>query len=87
MASLLNFVARALFVVAFLVLLVGLLFLGLVIGLVWWLVALITGRQRPQAKVWVNRFQQQAAEQMRRRGMAPGRASGEVIDAEVREIR
>lgn len=87
MASFLNVVARALFVIAFLVLLVGLLFLGLVVGLVWWLVALITGRQRPQAKVWVSRFQQQAAEQMRRRGMAARQPAGEVVDAEVREIR
>lgn len=84
MASLLNFIARTLFVLAFLVLLLGLLILGLAIGLVWWLVALLTGRQRPQARVWASRFQQQAAQHMRRRGMAP---QGEVIDAEVREIR
>ncbi len=86
MASLLNFIARTLFVFAFLVLLLGLLFLGSVIGLIWWLAALLTGRQRPQAKVWVNRFQQQAAQHMRR-GAAPHRDGGEVVDAEVREIR
>lgn len=82
MATVLNFIARAVFVLAALVLLVVLLGVGLVVGVVWWLVATLTGGRKPQARVWVNRMQEQA-DQFRRRG--PGR--GEVVDAEVREIR
>lgn len=87
MASLLNFILRAVFLVAFLVLLAGLLVVGTVVGLVWWLVALVTGGRRPVARVWVDRFQQQAARHMRRGtgGAAAGR--GEVVEAEVREVR
>jgi hypothetical protein len=82
MASVLNFIARAVFVVAAVVLLVVLLGVGLVVGLVWWLVATLTGGRKPQAKVWVNRMQQQA-QAVRRRAQG----QGEVVEAEVREIR
>ena len=86
MSSVLHFIARVVFILAALLLLGVLLTVGLVVGLVWWLVAMVTGGRKPQAKVWVSRMQQQAqaqAQAFRRR--APGQ--GEVVDAEVREIR
>lgn len=82
MASVLNLLARIVFVASAVVLLVALLALGLLVGLVWWLVALLTGRRRPQARVWMGRMQQQAADIRRR-----ARGQGEVVEAEVREIR
>lgn len=86
MSAVLHFIARVVFVLAALLLLGVLLTVGLVVGLVWWVVALLTGGRRPQAKVWVSRMQQQAqaqAQAFRRR--APVR--GEVVDAEVREVK
>lgn len=87
MTALLNLIARLLFAVAFVVLLFGLLTLGLAVGLVLWIVALLTGRRRQAPQVWVSRMRQRA-EAMRpgRPGQAP-RGNGEVVDAEVREIR
>lgn len=82
MASVLNLLARIVFVASAMVLLLALLVLGLVLGLVWWLVALLTGRRRPDARIWVGRMQQQAQEFRRR-----ARGQGEVVEAEVREIR
>lgn len=88
MTALLNLIARLLFAVAFVVLLFGLLTLGLAVGLVLWIVALLTGRRRQAPQVWVSRMRKQA-EAMRpgRPGRATQRGNGEVVDAEVREIR
>ena len=84
MATVLNFIVRFVFIVFLTVFLLGLLAVGLLVGLVWWLVAAITGRKRPAARVWVDRFQAQAQQGMRRaRGE---RGQGEVIDAQVREL-
>lgn len=80
MSTLLNTLARLIFAAAFVVLLLALLAVGLVVGLTLWLVALLTGRRRPAPQDWVQRMRQQAE------AMRP-RAKGEVIDAEVREIR
>jgi hypothetical protein len=84
MASVLNFIVRLIFVLALAVMLFGLLAVGLVVGLLWWLAALLTGRKRPAARVWVNRFQEQAQQGMRRANK--GREQGEVVDAQVREL-
>lgn len=83
MAAVLQFLARLVFLAAALLLLLVLLGLGLVVALVWWLVAALTGTRRPPARVWAERMQRQA------RGFARGRRAGggEVVDADVREIR
>lgn len=83
MSQVLNLIARLVFVAAVVLLLLGLLAVGLVLGLVWWLVALLTGRQRPSPQIWVQRFQQQARGAMRPRDPA----RGEVIDVDVKEVR
>ncbi len=84
MASVLHFIARLVFILAVTVLLLGLLAVGLVIGVLWWLAALVTGRKRPAARVWMGRFQEQAQQGMRRANASRGK--GEVIDAQVREL-
>lgn len=84
MASVLHFIARLIFVLALTVMLLGLLAVGLVVGLLWWLAALLTGRKRPAARVWMSRFQQHAQQGMRKAGARQGQ--GEVIDAQVREL-
>jgi hypothetical protein len=80
----LQFLARLVFVASAVVLLLALLAVGLVLGLVWWLVALLTGGRRPQARVWVDRAQHQARAWATRGAPQP---AGEVVEAEVREIR
>lgn len=90
MAAVLQILARLVFLAAALLLLLALLSLGLVVALVWWLVAALTGSRRPPAQVWVQRMQRHA------RGYAGGFSrgkrggggvvDGEVVDGEVREI-
>lgn len=86
--SLMQFLVRLVFFAAVVVLAIGLLALGLVLALVLGLVALVT-RRRPR---WGARWQQQTQawghQAWRRygRGRAPA-AQGEVVEAEVREVR
>jgi hypothetical protein len=88
--TLVQVAVRLVFGVAVLVLLLGLLALGLVLALVAGLVALVT-RRKPR---WGVHFQSQAqawgTQAWRRYGQGGRRAAaprGEVVDAEVREIR
>lgn len=86
--SLVQLAVRLVFGFAVLLLLLGLLALGLVLSVVFGLVALVT-RRKPQ---WGMRFQSQAqswgTQAWRRYGQrAPRAPAGEVVDAEVREIR
>ncbi len=80
---------RLVFGVAVLVILLGLLALGLVLALVFWLVALFTGRKPRWGVHWQHRAQGWGQTAWRRYGRPQqGQPnSGEVVDAEVREIR
>lgn len=77
----LQFIARLLLLALALGFALLLLSLGLVVLLVWWVVAALTGRRKPQAKVWAQHVHRRA------QGFARRRPVGEVVEAEVRELR
>jgi hypothetical protein len=84
--TLLQVATRLVFGVAVLVLLLGLMALGVVVALVFLLVTLVT-RRKPQ---WGARAQHWGQQTWRRYGTPqrrPAPGQGEVIEADVREIR